>query len=717
MAHNESELRDAYLAKDKNYTPRTKHLVDGKAEFVNHLILEKSPYLLQHAHNPVNWHTFGDEAFAKAKAENKLIFLSSGYATCHWCHVMEEESFENLEVAKILNDNFVAIKVDREILPDVDNHFMNISILLNRSGGWPLNVILTPDGNGFYAFTYLPKHDIINTLSQLNTIWDSDKSRIISQANFVKKSLQDESNTSVKLNKNLRDEAVQNMLTSFDEFYGGFGNAPKFPKESALLMLINAQKHNPNEETLNVITTTLDNMATGGIYDVVGSGFHRYSVDNKWLVPHFEKMLYNQALLAQVYTRAYQLTKKSLYKKIAIDIINYVLREMQDKNGGFYSATDADSEGEEGTFFIWDIKEIKEILGTDFATFAKYFDLTESTIFEEKHIIRYKDITNLTKQDFAITDKLLNKLYQHRQQREKPLLDNKIILSWNALMFKSLAFASKLDEKYLEWAEKLAKFMQNFYKNNELYRIIIDKNLQTKALAVDYIYLADAYLELYLITNNNKYLELSQNLIDKAKSKFWDQKNYGFVSSNNKRISQDKPIYDGAKPSLNSVAYEVLVKLAKITQNENYKKLAKQLLDSFSAEIIKRPESYATIVNALTDNNLGIVGNKIYAYDGRVIIQRKPNQVIINLAKNWHINAHKVHQEGLIPTTLSGEITNINYPQGKLMKLGFAGEKVNIYENEVIITFQDNNPNKPLNLKLQACSDKVCLPPQEVILY
>ncbi|CAB9544851.1 Uncharacterized protein YyaL [Bathymodiolus brooksi thiotrophic gill symbiont] len=714
MAHSDQDLQSAYQQKSSDYQPRTKHLDNGKAKFTNHLILANSPYLLQHAHNPVNWYGFNDEAFELAKQQNKLIFLSIGYATCHWCHVMEEESFEDLAVAEVLNKNFIAIKVDREVLPDVDSHFMGIAQLLTGSGGWPLNVVLTPAGDGFFAGTYFPKNTLITKLKQLQNVWQYEQNIITKTVESVKVALLEETSSTTKLPQNLQSLAVQNLLKNFDEFDGGFGNAPKFPHEAQLLMLINEQMRYPSDDKLNAITTTLDNMASGGIYDIVGGGFHRYATDNAWLFPHFEKMLYNQAQLAMVYSKAYQLTHKPLYQRIAKQTLDYVIREMQ--NGGFYSATDADSNGEEGLFFIWNIQELKAILGADFVEFQHYFELSNATEFEQDFVIHLKDINKIQAVDLIKIDTLLAKLYQVRQNRKKPLLDNKILLSWNALLLKTFVVASEIDGKYLKVAQNLADFLLDNFYQKYLQRVQIKGQTSQRAIFEDYAYFADGLIDLYDATGHKKYLTTAQKLTDEAIYNFWDKKNFGFKISNNKRINNNKEIYDGAIFNANGVAYGVLNKLSTRTQDKKYQQFAQQLLLSFSTKIHKNPSAYASIVKNYSDKQQGILANTVYAYDGRIKIQSSHNQVILNIEKGWHINANKVLQKSLIATQLvSDNIKTINYPQEKRINLGFSKEKLAIYDEEITLNFSLKDKKFTLaKLTLQACSDKVCLPPQQI---
>ncbi len=737
-AHPMTDLNQAYADKGKNYTPRTKHInAEGQAQFTNHLILEQSPYLLQHAHNPVNWYSFSNEAFDKAEQENKPVFISIGYATCHWCHVMEEESFDDIEVADFINQNFIAIKVDREIRPDVDATYMNVSQLINGSGGWPLNAVLLPNGKAFFAGTYFPKSQLLKLLGQLNTLWTNQQDKLITQANAIEKALNKAKITTENtIDNKIITKSINAILNNFDELEGGFGQAPKFPSETTLLLLIDEQKRNPNDEQLNAITTTLDIMASGGFYDVVGGGFHRYSVDNTWLIPHFEKMLYNQAQLALVYTRAYQLTKNPLYKRISKQTLDYVLKEMQDKNGGFFSATDADSQGEEGTFFVWSIKELQSILNKDeFKLFAEWFDLSSHTDFEENHVIRFKNIENVNPTDYQQIDKLLNKLYQVRINREPPLTDNKVLLSWNALLLNSLMEAGDIfnEQKYTNSGLSLAKYLNSFNQNNQLYRVSIDNNLQTLALFEDYAYLANAYLSVFDNTNNQIWLDKTIQLVDIMNEKFWDKVQFGFNMTNDKKYlnSNYKESYDGAIPSTNGVAYQVLTKLNNRTNEPKFTQQAQQLLNAFTNEINQYPYNYSSFILGINNANFEELANVQYAYNGRVRIQTQMlnNQLIIDLALKplWHINSNQPLQNSLIATKITNldtknwSIIKAEYPQGELIKLGFSKEQISIYKNNASIKIKLKQSTQDyilptLSLTLQACSDKVCLPPTSVIL-
>ncbi len=738
-AHPMTELQQAYIDKGKNYTPRTQHLdKQGRAKFVNHLILESSPYLLQHAHNPVDWYAFSDEAFNKAKRENKPIFISIGYATCHWCHVMEEESFDDVEVADILNKHFVSIKVDREIRPEVDATYMNVAQLLNGTGGWPLNAVLLPDGKAFFAGVYFPKSELLKILTNITQLWQNQQADVIKQADEIAQILNKNTHTTQdSLNKNIATQSAQALLADFDELEGGFGQAPKFPNESSLLLLIDEQKRRPSNTQLNAITTTLDAMASGGLYDVVGGGFHRYSTDSAFLVPHFEKMLYNQAQLALVYTRAYQLTEKPLYKHIAKQTLDYVLREMHSKTGGFFSATDADSEGEEGTFFTWSHNELKSVFNdNEFKQFSEWFDLSSYTNFEGKQIIRFQDINTVQTSNYPKIDALLKKLYHIRNQRQAPLTDHKVLLSWNALMVPSLLEAGSTfnEEQYTQAGLKLANYLQTFKQNQTHYRVSIDNKLEAKALFEDYAYLSNAYLSVFDQAHDKAWLDRTIALLSTMNDKFWDKASGGFnMSEGNKYLNvHHKESYDGAMPSSNAIAYQTLIKLNNRADDSAFKQQAQQLIGAFAQQIEQNPSAYSAFISGFNDAEYGELGSVRYAYNGRVRIQTSKldnHQLTVNitLQPHWHINSSQPLQDSLIATQIHNEDSNnwhiekITYPSGKLTQLGFSKEKLSVYEDQVNIKLDLQQRSKDyvpptLSLTLQACSDKVCLPPTTLTL-
>ncbi len=726
-------LQQAYLDKGKNYKPRTTHLnKDGSPKFINNLIFESSPYLLQHAHNPVNWYSWGDKALKKAKDENKLILLSIGYATCHWCHVMEEESFDTELVADALNKDFIAIKVDREVRPDIDSVFMAAVQLINRQGGWPLNMILTPDGEAFFGGTYFPQQNFLSLLAQVNDIWQKESQKVIKQAKEIKSILQQaqkQAKTKQKLGSVVSKQAIAGILGSFDDLQGGFGSAPKFPHETMLLLLLQAQQKQPKAEVLNAIELSLQAMAQGGLYDVVAGGFARYSTDNAWLVPHFEKMLYNQAQLALIYAKTYQITNKPLYKRIAKQTLDYVLREMTTKKGGFYSATDADSEGEEGTFFIWDIKELQQILTPDeFKTASKIFDFSNNTIFENKHIIRYLSLDTAVEL-FTQADNIISKLYKVRQKRVPPLLDNKVLLSWNAMMASTFVKAGVIlgDDRYINTATKSIRFLAMFNQDGRLKRVLLNNQYNTDALLEDYAYLINLYLDIYDYSIDNNYLEQAKKLMNDAITKFWDNENDGFFDTKAKYLYLKlKNADDGAIPSANAVIFIALTRLLARDSNNNYKQYSDKLLSVFAKNIIASPQYYSTMIMGLNNLLIGELGIRQWLYNGKISVKLTKQDgsytLNINMADGYHINSNKPLQKDLIATSVKNldtknwQISSINYPKVSYQKLAFSKDKLAVYTKDITIKLdlvqkiKTYTPPK-LIVELQACNDTVCLAP------
>ncbi|SMN16161.1 Thymidylate kinase [uncultured Candidatus Thioglobus sp.] len=416
----------------------------------------------------------------------------------------------------------------------------------------------------------------------------------------------------------------------------------------------------------------------GGIYDLLADEFHRYATDNAWLFPHFEKMLYNQAQLTMVYIKAFELTKNPLYKRVFTQTLDYTIREIQAKNDGFYSATDADSEGEEGLFFIWTIDEIKTVLTDDFKIFEQYFDLSNSTEFESAHVLHYKNFTALKQTDFDTIKPLLQKLYNARQKREKPLLDNKILLSWNALLLKAFTQASEYDKKYLIKAKELNQFLLNNFYQTDLKRVYINNKTSQTAIFEDYAYFADALIKLFDKTNDVNHLQTAQKLINTAIEKNLDNENHGFKISNNNRIQNNlKEIYDGAIFSSNGIAYAVLNKLSNRLKTPQYKTLALQLINAFSEKISQNPSAYSSIVTAYSAFQKGSINGTMYAYNGKIKITSGKGKINLVIKKGWHINTHKVLQQALIATKITNkQLKTVHYPNAKIIQLSFSKDKL-----------------------------------------
>ncbi|OGL43075.1 MAG: thioredoxin [Candidatus Schekmanbacteria bacterium GWA2_38_11] len=597
-------------------------------KFSNRLINETSPYLLQHAHNPVDWCPWGEEALTRAKRENKPILLSIGYSACHWCHVMEKESFENEEIAKIMNENFINIKVDREERPDLDEIYMNAVQLMTGSGGWPMTVFLTPDLLPFYAGTYFPPEErggmpsFKRILLSIAEIYREKQKEVLESTEKIKEQLG--RMTKLKsgdeeLTFDLLHNAFQEISEKYDYENGGFSEAPKFPQPLVIEFLFRYYKTTKDKNTINMITFTLKKMAEGGIYDHLGGGFHRYSVDNKWLVPHFEKMLYDNAMLAKVYIQAYQITKNDFFKKIAFETLDYLLREMTDPEGGFYSASDADSEGEEGKFFVWSKDEIEKVLGKEKAKIiCRYYNVSKVGNFEgDKNILHtpfaIEDICKIEKLNTEEFKLLLKeskeKLFNVRNQRVKPGVDTKVITAWTSLAISSLAFAYQVfrEERFLNSAEDAANFiLLNMFEEGKLLRIYKDGKSKIGGFLEDYSFFISTLIDLYETTFRIKYLEDAINLTEKMVENSWDEEEGGFFfapKDATNLISRSKNPYDNPIPSGNSVAVSLLFRLYRLTGNKDFLEKGEKTLKVFSMLMERVPSAFPNMLSTL-DNYL-----------------------------------------------------------------------------------------------------------------
>lgn len=597
----------------------------------NRLAAEKSPYLLQHADNPVDWYPWGEAAFEKARKEDKPVFLSIGYATCHWCHVMAHESFEDSGVAGLMNRAFVNIKVDREERPDIDNTYMLVCQMLTGSGGWPLNIFMTPDKKPFYAATYIPKAarhgrpGMRELIPWLNGLWNDDRDKIFRSANEIteafRKSTRSEAGET--LSESILDETYKQFKQSFDEQKGGFGDAPKFPTPHNLTFLLRYRNRRNEERALEMAEKTLTEMRRGGIFDHIGFGFHRYSTDRKWLVPHFEKMLYDQALLAIAYTEAWQAGGRPEFRQTAEEVLTYALRELRDENGGFYSAEDADSEGVEGKFYVWSIPEIRRILPAAEAELAiEIFNLKEAGNFRDEvtgeltgqnipHLNKpYRELAaerNLSEEDLRNKmEAIRNKLFEAREQRIHPLLDDKILTDWNGLIIAALARAGKVfgRDNYILKAEEAAAFLLDRMCNSDgsLLHRYRDGEAAITAHADDYAFLIWGLLELYEATFKPGYLNEALRLNEIFTNRFWDADNGGFfftAEGSEELLGRKKESYDGAVPSGNSIAMINLLRLGRITATPELEEKAERIGRAFASEIRNHPTGYTAMLQAL----------------------------------------------------------------------------------------------------------------------
>ena len=632
----------------------------------NRLSKEKSPYLLQHADNPVNWYPWGKEAFYLARKENKPIFLSIGYSTCHWCHVMAHESFEDTDVAELINKVFIPIKVDREERPDIDKIYMTVCQMMTGSGGWPLTIIMTPEKKPFFAGTYFPKQTrfgrmgLVDLIKRIEELWNNQRNELLNSANQITFNLQniDQESPGEKFNEDVLKNAYQQLTNQFDAKYGGFGIKPKFPTPHNLIFLLRFWNRTGDKKALEMVEKTLLSMRKGGIYDHIGFGFHRYSTDSTWLVPHFEKMLYDQALLAMVYIEAYQVTKNLIYKETAQEIFSYVLRDMLSPEGGFFSAEDADSEGEEGKFYTWSTKELEKILDKKELDLIISHFRTEGTGNYLEEATRKKtgyNILHLEKFPEEVLrekiERIRTKLFQHRKSRIPPHKDVKILTDWNGLMIAALARGATVfkEEKYLHAAKEAMHFILSNLRESEnrLLHRYKDNFSEIKGFLTDYTFLIWGLIDLYEATFDLYYLKTAFALNEAQIAHFWDNKIGGFyfnADDSEELLTRPKDIYDGAIPSGNSIAMLNMLRLSYFTGNPELEEKADIQNRVFSEKIRANPlahtqfliaidfaigPSYSIVIGgdskAEDTNKLIDVLNSAYV-PNKVIIQRKTEQ-------------------------------------------------------------------------------------------
>ena len=603
----------------------------------NQLIHETSPYLLQHADNPVEWYPWGEEAFEKARSENKPVLLSIGYSACHWCHVMAHESFENEDIATLMNQLFVNIKVDREERPDLDQIYMNAVQMMTHHGGWPMTVFLTPDAVPFYGGTYFPPQDRYNmpgfprVLISVSEAYRERQDEIRETGTSLVNELRRLSATSGSdqpIEKELLDAAYAGIVRSYDSINGGFGGAPKFPPAMTLEFLLRTHARTGNREALEMVRHTCKQMANGGMYDQLGGGFHRYSTDAKWLVPHFEKMLYDNALLSRLYLHYFQVSEEQQARQTAEGILDYVLREMTHLSGGFYSTQDADSEGHEGKFFVWDIEEIRSTLGArDAKLFSSYYDITPSGNFEGKNIPNVtRSLERVAEQNAvsvselqASLDESRRKLFELREGRIKPARDEKVLTAWNGLMMASFAEAGVILNRpdYTEAARRNAEFvLANLRKDGTLLRTWKDGVAKFNGYLEDYSFLIEGLVTLFETTGEFRWLEEAQALTERMIEEFWDNEGGGFFftgTSHEDLIVRSKDYFDNATPSGNSVAAMALLRLAVLTGKENYRNLAIAVLRESGDSARRYPSGFGYALSAAdfllsTPKEIAIVG-------------------------------------------------------------------------------------------------------------
>lgn len=621
--------------------------------FTNDLIHESSPYLLQHAHNPVNWKPYSEATLKQAKQEKKLMIISVGYSACHWCHVMEHESFEDSTVAAVMNKHFISVKVDREERPDVDQVYINAVQLMTGSAGWPLNVITLPDGRPVWGGTYFRKNDWINAIEQIQEIYREEPEKLIAYANRLEEGLK--SMDLVHLNtddvdfKNYPTESIiKKMSQSFDHEYGGNKGAPKFMMPNNLEFLLRQAVEKNDKNLLDFTTLTLDKMAYGGLYDQLGGGFARYSVDERWHIPHFEKMLYDNALLVSLYSNAYSITKNPLYKDVVMETLDFVKRELTNSEGGFYSSLDADSKVEngkleEGAFYVFTSEELQKLLKNDFNIFKEYYNINNYGKWENNHyvLIRKKSDSEIEK-EFGITSEVLQQkkknwksiLLPYRDKRPKPRLDDKTLTSWNAMMLKAYVDAYKVfgEEEYLETALKNANFIseKQLQKNGQLFHNYKDGKSSINGFLEDYAFVIEAFIDLHQVTLDKKWLTLSKSMADYAKTNFFDEEKHMFYFTSKEDpaiVTRNFDYRDNVIPASNSVMAKNLFVLSKYFEETGFDEISHQMLKNILDEIEQYPRGFSNWLSLLSNYQ-----NDFYEV---VVVGKEAFKKIKELNKNY----------------------------------------------------------------------------------
>ena len=766
-AENKAEsLESVYQSKKGSYPLNTEHLSEqGEPLFVNRLIKQDSLYLLQHANNPVQWWGWGDAAFAKAKELNKPIFLSIGYSTCHWCHVMARESFESIEVANYINEHFIPIKVDREEHPSVDELYLTSVQLLSGKAGWPLTAVLTPDGQAFFGGTYFQPRELLNLLNKINDTWVQRQDAVLEQANRLTKSLEainkSSGNTKAITSTVIAEAAlrVSNELTNSTNISSN--NRKKrvrdskagFPREPEMLFLLDQARRNLSKSTIKTVSERLLKLAAAGIHDQIDGGFHRYTVDSGWVVPHFEKMLYNQAQMGQAYFQAYQLDGNSVLKEVGQKTFDFLLGTMQSPDGGFYSAMDAESEQangdkSEGAYYIWAHQELESLLSSEQLQLAEQL-LGVSVIgnFNGHNVLQNQIYDTSSSAQQSAQGKqvalILQKLSAARAQRKQPHIDTKIITSWNAMAISALLTGHQIvgDERYLDAALKAAEriWAKSFDNKQGLARTIPSAKLRVAGALEDYAYLTNAMIDAYDSTANKKWLSRATELSTQMVERFHDAETGGFNIADTSQTSAPTmkliTARDDATYSGNSVAARALARLLARTGTLNFKHKANATIAAFSKQLLANPETLSGMLLAANTLNNGDLSTRQYAAKGKISIQTKHIEagtftVELTIDDGWHVNAAKVLNDYLIPTTLTAAtlenadscpISSTNYPDGQRVSLGFQEDELLVYESTTLLKatttdglINDEHCRMAAELKIQACSDEICLAPETI---
>ena len=758
----EQKLRQAETDKTGSYEKRTEHLdAEGNANFVNRLILEDSPYLLQHAHNPVNWWAWGAEAFEAARTDHKPIFLSIGYSTCHWCHVMEVESFDNVEIAKLLNNHFVSIKIDREQFPDVDEIYMTGVQIISGQGGWPMSNFLLPDGKPFFAATYFPPPTFMKLLLQIVDAWQDKYPELEKSANDISDAINrilSVRNETITLDSKIPETVAQALFQREDRSLGGLVGAPKFPQEPLLLFMMDRARRARDVNAMGFVCRALDAMACGGIYDQVAGGFHRYSVDEQWLVPHFEKMLYNQSQLGRVYLEAFRLTGNSFFSRICKQTLDYVLRDMQLPEGGFFSATDADSEGAEGVFFLWTIAELEEVLDREEIELAlSVFDITEHGNFEKSNILNLSEPLSGQRGDPATDfierlDIILEKLYSARERRIHPFRDDKLIVGWTGAMISTLAQAGfyYMNREWTDAAERATQMVyeHNVRRDGRLNRVYLNGATSIGGQLEDFANFIQALLILFSVTGKQQYLSQAVRLMDTTVQEFWDDKEGGFFlgpqDQAGPQLTRSRNASDGATISAIATTLDCLLRLLRCsalcddTHSElYYRQYIDTCLASLTGQINENSMSHTSLLRVIDEYKSGCTDPIQYVGNGLAKIVTRKNsgasedkitvEITAYLEDGWHITAAVLPTGSYVALKfkmaekeLCWEVHEVTYPSGTV-SLMLNQDKVDIYENDFTVSAILVSTEKPgdvlspsvsFELTLQLCDKNNCLLPE-----
>ncbi len=761
---------------------------DGSWKYTNRLIHETSPYLLLHAHNPVDWYPWGPRALERALEEDKPVFLSVGYSTCYWCHVMERLVFSDPAIANLMNRWFINIKVDREERPDIDEIYMTATRIITRHGGWPNSVFLTPDLKPFFAGTYFPPQDnrqfgrpgFPRVLKSLHDFWTNRREEVNARAEQVAEAIrraEKNSETSpgkVDLDRALVDNAIRRLEGSYDNAYGGFGRAPKFPPDQVLELLLTEHKRTGNSRLLEIVTHTLNMMARGGMHDHLGGGFHRYATDDRWWVPHFEKMLYNQAMLAKVYLHAYHATGDEAFRQTAEGIFQLVDRVMTAPQGGFYSALDSETHGKEGEYYLWTEGEIRDILGREADLFLKVYGLAPLPKEEGRVLFLPRPLKTAADSAGISAEELQARLrppraalLQARLRRDRPLLDTKIVTAWNGMMIDAYAYGYEVlkTEVYLQRARRAADFILAQLRDREgnLMRTYRKGKVKYTGYQEDYAFLIQGLLGLYRASKEDRYLQHAEDLTDRMHRLFWDKAGGGFyfTTGSERLIVRTKSPYEAAIPSGNAEAVHILLTLNEATGNRDYLDRARRTMQAFAGLMGQSPRAFnrmllgvqrylqvapsdpparsaragpapgGSLASSLPKGEDLVQARAALAVDR--VVPETPFEITLTLhvADTWHINANPASLDFLIPTELKVtsdlpvEVLSVDYPPARQLTLGFADQPLSVYKDEVILraTLKLAPETEPgargrlhLQLDFQACDDSRCLPPSTLNL-